>query len=113
MRSISQLLSYECYIGLIVINIMIINNSLSLYNITYNQIYIVNSLYMVPIVIISWIAILAETNRHPFDLPEAESELVAGFNTEYSGLVFALIYLAEYGNIISMSLLSNVLFFKG
>lgn len=109
-RSIAQLISYEVSFGLILINIMIINDSLNLTKIIYKQIYIPNIVYIFPIAILFIISALAETNRPPFDLPEAESELVAGLLTEYGGFAFAALYLAEYTFVQSMSILSSILF---
>lgn len=110
-RSIAQLISYEVSFGLIIINIMIINDSLNITKILYKQIYIPNIVVLYPIAILFIISSLAETNRPPFDLPEAESELVAGLLTEYGGFAFAALYLAEYAFVQSMSILSSILFF--
>ncbi|PJF20196.1 NADH dehydrogenase subunit 1 (mitochondrion) [Paramicrosporidium saccamoebae] len=109
-RSIAQLISYEVSFGLIILNVMILNDSLNLIKIIYKQIYIPNIIYLFPIIIIFIISTLAETNRPPFDLPEAESELVAGLLTEYGGFAFAALYLAEYAFVQSMSILSSILF---
>lgn len=109
-RSIAQLISYEVSFGIIIINIMIINDSLNLIKILYKQIYIPNIIYLYPIAILFIISAIAETNRPPFDLPEAESELVAGLLTEYGGFTFAALYLAEYTFVQSMSILSSILY---
>lgn len=110
-RSIAQLISYEVSFGLILINIMIVNDSLNLIKIIYKQIFIPNFIFLFPIAILFIISSLAETNRPPFDLPEAESELVAGLLTEYGGFAFAALYLAEYAFVQSMSILTSILFF--
>lgn len=110
-RSIAQLISYEVSFGIIILNVMIMNDSLNLLKILYEQIYIPNILFLFPIFILFIISSLAETNRPPFDLPEAESELVAGLLTEYGGFAFAALYLAEYAFLASMSVLSSILFF--
>lgn len=109
-RSIAQLISYEVSMGIIVISILLLNNSFNLIEITYNQIFVPNILALMPLLILFFISALAETNRPPFDLPEAESELIAGYIVEYGGMSFAAIYLAEYGFIQSMAVLTNILF---
>lgn len=111
MRAISQLVSYEVSIGIIIISIITLNNSINLIEIINSQIYIWNILSLWPIFIMLIISILAETNRTPFDLLEAESELVAGFLVEYSSIIFAAFYLGEYGIILLMSTLTSILFF--
>lgn len=68
---------------------------------------------LLPAAIIFFISMIAETNRTPFDLPEAEAELVAGYNVEYSSIIFAMFFLGEYGNMIMMSVLNAILFFGG
>lgn len=110
-RSITQLISYEVSFGIILINLLVLHPSFNLIRIIYNQIYISNIYIFYPILFLFLISILAETNRPPFDLPEAESELVAGVLTEYGGFGFAALYLAEYAFIQSMSVLSSLLFF--
>jgi NADH:ubiquinone oxidoreductase subunit H len=110
-RSIAQLISYEVSFGIIILNVMIMNDSLNLLKILYEQIYIPNIVFLFPIFFLFIISALAETNRPPFDLPEAESELVAGLLTEYGGFAFAALYLAEYAFVQSMSILSSILFF--
>jgi NADH-quinone oxidoreductase subunit H len=110
-RSIAQLISYEVSMGIIVISILLLNNSFNLIEILYNQIYIPNIFPLLPLFILFFISALAETNRPPFDLPEAESELIAGYIVEYGGMSFAAIYLAEYSFIQSMGVLTNILFF--
>lgn len=110
LRATSQLISYEISIGLLFLPVVIINQSLNIYNITYNQI-IYNNLTtnIIPFILI-FISILAETNRTPFDLLEAESELVAGYLVEYSSILFVFYYLAEYAMILFWSVLLYCLF---
>lgn len=110
-RSIAQLVSYEVSFGIIILNVMLLNDSINLIKIIYKQIFIPNILFLFPIFILFLLSALAETNRPPFDLPEAESELVAGVLTEYGGFAFAALYLAEYAFVQSMSLLTAILFF--
>lgn len=110
-RAIAQLVSYEVSIGIIIMSIIILNDSFNLLKIIYNQIYIPNILILLPLFILFIISALAETNRPPFDLPEAESELVAGVLTEYGSMAFASLYLAEYAFLQSMSILTSILFF--
>ena len=111
LRATSQLISYEVSIGIILINIITLNSSINLLDIVYSQIYLPNIFYLFIIYILLIISVLAETNRTPFDLLEAESELVAGFLVEYSSLVFAAFYLGEYCIILFMSTLLSLLFF--
>ena len=113
LRSAAQMISYEVSIGLIIINILITVGSLNLTDIVLaqkNMFYIIPHL---PMFIIFFISTLAETNRAPFDLPEAEAELVAGYNVEYSSLSFGLFFLGEYGNMILMSSMTTILFLGG
>lgn len=109
-RSIAQLVAYEVSIGLIIMGVIIINNSLNLVTIMYNQIYISNYRIILPLMIAFLISAIAETNRPPFDLPEAESELIAGWLVEYGGFIFAAIYLAEYTFIQAFSVIISILF---
>jgi NADH-quinone oxidoreductase subunit H len=113
LRSAAQMISYEVSIGLIIISVLITSGSLNLTEIVMKQ----QSMWYViphfPMFIIFFISTLAETNRAPFDLPEAESELVAGYNVEYSSMSFGLFFLGEYGNMILMSSMSTILFFGG
>lgn len=110
LRSIAQLISYEVSIGIIIMSVILLNNSFNLNELILHQIYISNIIPLFPIFILFLISILAETNRPPFDLPEAESELIAGYIVEYGGMAFAAIYLAEYGFIQAMSSLCSILF---
>ena len=109
-RAIAQLISYEVSMGILVISILLLNNSFNFLEILYNQIYVPNIIALFPLFILFFISALAETNRPPFDLAEAESELIAGYIVEYGGMSFAAIYLAEYAFIQSMSVLTTILF---
>jgi NADH-quinone oxidoreductase subunit H len=114
LRSVAQMVSYEVSISLTVVPVIILSGSLNLIDIVYIQsksVWFV--LPLLPIALIFLISILAETNRSPFDLPEAEAELVAGYNVEYSGFLFAMFFLGEYGNILLMSSLFVILFLGG
>lgn len=110
-RAIAQLVSYEVSFGLITLNIVILNDSFNFVKILYKQLYLPNFFVLLPILLLFILSSLAETNRPPFDLPEAESELVAGLLTEYGGFAFAFLYLVEYAFLFSMSLLASILFF--
>jgi len=108
------MVSYEITISLTILPIIMVSGSLNLTDIVYSQTQtIYNIVPFFPVAIILFIAILAETNRSPFDLPEAEAEIVAGYNLEYSGILFAMFFLGEYGNMIIMSLLIVIFFFGG
>ena len=113
LRSASQMISYEVSIGLILINILLITGSLNLGVIAEFQ----NSLWLIiplfPVFLLFFISSVAETSRAPFDLPEAEGELVAGYNVEYSSIPFALFFIGEYANILLMSVLSVIFFLGG
>lgn len=113
LRSAAQMVSYEVSIGLILINVLICAGTLNLTGITLAQQYIWYIIPLWPIAVMFYISILAETNRAPFDLPEAEAELVAGYNVEYSAMGFALFFLGEYANMILMCSLVTILFFGG
>jgi len=112
-RSASQMISYEICISTIYLTVALVSGSFSIAEIVISQkdVWFVFPLF--PMWLIFVITSLAETNRAPFDLPEAEAELVAGYNVDYAAISFALFFLAEYGNIILMSLLSTLLFFGG
>jgi NADH-quinone oxidoreductase subunit H len=113
LRSAAQMVSYEIAIGLIIINVLITAGSLNLSDIVRAQEHLWFFIPHFPMFAIFVASILAETNRHPFDLPEAEAELVAGYNVEYSSMAFALFFLGEYGNMILMSAICAVLFLGG
>ena len=113
LRSAAQMVSYEVSIGLIIINILLTVGSLNLTEIVLAQESMWFFIPHFPVFIIFFISTLAETNRPPFDLPEAEAELVAGYNVEYSSLAFGLFFLGEYGNMILMSSLTTILFLGG
>ena len=113
LRSAAQMVSYEIAIGLIIINVLITAGSLNLSDIVRAQENLWFFIPHFPMFAIFVASILAETNRHPFDLPEAEAELVAGYNVEYSSMAFALFFLGEYGNMILMSAICAVLFLGG
>ncbi len=113
LRSAAQMISYEVSIGLIIINILLTVGSLNLTEIVLAQKDLWFFIPHFPVFVIFFISTLAETNRAPFDLPEAEAELVAGYNVEYSSLAFGLFFLGEYGNMILMSSLTTILFLGG
>jgi NADH-quinone oxidoreductase subunit H len=113
LRSAAQMVSYEIAIGLIIINVLITAGSLNLSDIVRAQAGLWYLIPHFPMFVIFVASILAETNRHPFDLPEAEAELVAGYNVEYSSMAFALFFLGEYGNMILMSAICSILFLGG
>jgi NADH-quinone oxidoreductase subunit H len=113
LRSAAQMVSYEISIGLIIINVLISAGSLNLSEIVRAQAGLWYFIPHFPMFAIFIASILAETNRHPFDLPEAEAELVSGYNVEYSAMAFALFFLGEYANMILMSAICSVLFLGG
>ena len=100
-RSAAQMVSYEVSIGVIIINVLLCVGSLNLTDIVLARKFMVYS-SLFPMFVIFFISFLAETNRPPFDLPEAEAELVAGYQTEYSGMMYAMFWLGEYANILLM-----------
>lgn len=113
MRSAAQMVSYEVSMGLIIITVLLCAGSLNLSVIVESQRDVWYIIPLFPMFVIFFISTLAETNRHPFDLPEAEAELVAGYNVEYSAMTFALFFLGEYANMILMSAMTSVLFLGG
>jgi NADH-quinone oxidoreductase subunit H len=113
LRSAAQMISYEVSIGLILISVLLLGGSLNFVEMVLFQEYIWLVYPLYPLFVMFFISALAETNRPPFDLPEAEAELVAGYNVEYSASAFALFFLGEYANIILMSSLTVILFFGG
>lgn len=113
-RSTAQMISYEVSIGFVIVSVIMYNGGgMNLSEIVMRQERYWNILTLLPLGIIFVISIIAETNRHPFDLPEAESELVSGYNVEYSGGGFALFFLGEYGSMIMMSGMMSVMFLGG
>lgn len=113
LRSAAQMISYEITISFTVIIMVIMTNSFNIIDFVNSQEYIWFIFPLFPLYFIFIISTLAETNRAPFDLPEAEAELVAGYNIEYSSIVFALFFLGEYSNILLMSTLSSIFFLGG
>jgi NADH-quinone oxidoreductase subunit H len=113
MRSAAQMVSYEVSIGFVMISVLLTAGTLNLSELVEAQRGMWYFLPHFPMFIVFFISVLAETNRHPFDLPEAESELVAGFMTEYSSMAFALFFLGEYMNMIMMSGIVSILFLGG
>ena len=112
-RSAAQMVSYEVSIGIIIINVLLCVGSLNLNDIVIAQKNVWFIVPLFPMFIIFFISALAETNRPPFDLPEAEAELVAGYQTEYSGMMYAMFWLGEYANILLMCALGSILFLGG
>ena len=113
LRSAAQIISYEIGMGFILLLIFVLVGSLNLTDIVLAQKYVWFCVPLLPATIVWFVCILAETNRAPFDLPEAEAELVAGYFTEYSAMGFALFFLGEYSNMIMMSALTAICFFGG
>ena len=112
-RSAAQMVSYEVSIGVIIINVLLCVGSLNLSDIVMAQQNLWFVIPLFPMFVIFFISALAETNRPPFDLPEAEAELVAGYQTEYSGRMYAMFWLGEYANILLMCAMGAVLFLGG
>ena len=112
-RSAAQMVSYEVSIGIIIINVLLCVGSLNLKDIVLAQTQVWFVLPLFPMFVIFFISALAETNRPPFDLPEAEAELVAGYQTEYSGMMYAMFWLGEYANVLLMCALGSILFLGG
>ena len=112
-RSAAQMVSYEVSIGIIIINVLVCVGSLNLSDIILAQERIWFIFPLFPMFVIFFISSLAETNRPPFDLPEAEAELVAGYQTEYSGMMYAMFWLGEYANILLMCAMGSILFLGG
>ena len=112
-RSAAQMVSYEVSIGVIIINVLLCVGSLNLTDIVLAQQKIWFIVPLFPMFVIFFISALAETNRPPFDLPEAEAELVAGYQTEYSGMMYAMFWLGEYANILLMCAVGAILFLGG
>ena len=112
-RSAAQMVSYEVSIGIIIINVLLCVGSLNLNDIVIAQKEMWFIIPLFPMFVIFFISALAETNRPPFDLPEAEAELVAGYQTEYSGMMYAMFWLGEYANILLMCAMGTILFLGG
>jgi len=112
-RSAAQMVSYEVSIGIIIINVLLCVGSLNLKDIVIAQKELWYVVPLFPMFVIFFISALAETNRPPFDLPEAEAELVAGYQTEYSGMMYAMFWLGEYANILLMCAMGAILFLGG
>ena len=113
LRSAAQMVSYEVSIGFVIITVLLVVGSLNLSDIVMAQEKVWFVIPLLPMAVVFFISTLAETNRLPFDLPEAESELVAGYQVEYSGMTFGLLFLGENANIILMSGLTSILFLGG
>ena len=113
LRSAAQMVSYEVSIGFVIITVLLCVGSLNLTDIVLAQRTVWFAIPLLPMFVVFFISGLAETNRAPFDLPEAEAELVSGYNVEYSSMPFALFFLGEYANMILMSGMTTVLFLGG
>jgi NADH-quinone oxidoreductase subunit H len=113
MRSAAQMVSYEVSIGFVLVSVLLCVGSLNLNQVVRAQSHVWFCFPLFPMFVVFLISMLAETNRAPFDLPEGESEIVAGFFVEYSAMAFALFYLGEYTNMIMMSALASILFLGG
>lgn len=113
LRSAAQMVSYEVSIGLVIVTVLICTGSLNLQEIVLAERPWWMVLLLTPMLVVFFISALAETNRAPFDLPEGESEIVAGFHVEYSAMTFALFFLGEYANMILMGGMTTVLFLGG
>lgn len=113
LRSAAQMISYEISIGLIILPIIMLSSSFNLTNIVMAQTNVWYCFILSPLFLIFFVSMLAETNRAPFDLPEAEAEIVAGYNVEYSSIPFAMFFLGEYSNMILMAAIMVILFLGG
>jgi len=113
LRSAAQMISYEVSFGAVLVSLYLFSGSLNFNTIVEGQENLWLALPLLPVFVLFFIGALAETNRHPFDLPEAEAELVSGYNVEYSAMGFALFFLAESGNIILMCSITGILFLGG
>ena len=113
LRSAAQMISYEVSIGFIIVNVCVCVGSFNLSSIVLAQQNVWFIIPLFPMFIMFTVSMLAETNRHPFDLPEAEAELVSGYNVEYSAMTFALFFLGEYANMLLMSSFISILFLGG
>ena len=113
LRSAAQMISYEVSLGVVLVSVLIVSGTLNFIDVVESQKSVFLWMPLLPMFFLFFICALAETNRHPFDLPEAEAELVSGYNVEYSAMGFALFFLAEYSNIILMSSITALLFLGG
>ena len=113
LRSAAQMVSYEVSIGFVIVTVLLCVGSLNLIDIVVAQKKLWFAIPLFPMFVIFFISALAETNRPPFDLPEAEAELVSGYQTEYSGMMYAMFWLGEYANILLMCALGSILFLGG
>lgn len=113
LRSTAQIISYEISLSFIIVTFCTCIGSLNITNFVTFQKEVWLIIPFMPLLLVSYIIMLAETNRHPFDLPEAEAELVSGYNVEYSSMTFALFFLGEYANMLTMSAFTAILFFGG
>ncbi len=113
LRSAAQMVSYEISMGFVIVTVLLCVGSLNLTKVVMAQQNVWFAVPLLPMFVIFFVSTLAETNRAPFDLPEAEAELVSGYNVEYSSMTFALFFLGEYANMILMSALTTVLFLGG
>ncbi len=113
MRSAGQMISYEICMGFTLIPVIMLSGSLSLKDIVESQHHLWNVIPLLPMFVVYFISTVAETNRSPFDLPEAEAELVAGYFTDYSAMSFGLFFMGEYANIILVSFLGSLMFLGG
>jgi NADH-quinone oxidoreductase subunit H len=113
LRSAAQMVSYEVSIGFLLVSVVLCAGSLNLTSLVKSQSEVWYTVPLLPVMVLFFISLLAETNRHPFDLPEAEAELVSGYNVEYSAAGFVLFFIGEYANMILMSVLMAIIFFGG
>ena len=113
MRSAAQMVSYEVSMGFVIVTVLLCVGSLNLTTSSWRSGIVWFAIPLFPMFIVFFVSALAETNRSPFDLPEGESELVAGFFVEYSSMTFALFFLGEYANMILMSAMTTILFLGG
>lgn len=113
LRSAAQMVSYEVSMGFIIISVVLCSGSFNLSQIVLSQEKVWFIFPLLPMFLLFFVSALAETNRHPFDLPEAEAELVSGYNVEYSAMGFALFFLGEYANMLLMSAMTSILFLGG
>jgi NADH-quinone oxidoreductase subunit H len=113
LRSAAQMVSYEVSIGFVLVSVLLCAGSLNLNEVVRAQAHVWFFIPLFPMFVVFLVSMLAETNRAPFDLPESESEIVAGFFVEYSSMAFALFYLGEYTNMIMMSAMASILFLGG